>query len=413
LRHTHGVEVLPVAEQTSDDVPTEPGVTTGDTTFEAHHRHTFEVRADGLGETDVVMGHRHLVERIGEGPEAAIQIGPEIGMLQARVPKRGTLRYLDRSGKPGKGLNVGNEWMYRSYIEGGTLAAGVWTFDGITAERYPDGLDLELNLSVFRTHKGNIERGIRGSIFIRNPDPSGKMVSSEEFPFVAKEYVVDKQFIPRKLKAKDRQEVLHDVDLFEDLATNGQIEIHIQCSDSGQYFGMAPADLYILESEASFGWNFIKGYIGIWLQLVLVTTFGVMFSTFLSGAVAMLATLASIVVGYFSEFVFGVATGEVMGGGPIESMIRIVTQENVQSPLELPEIAVRIVKGFDIAFMHFMQVAAQVMPNYESFNTAGWVAYGYNVEPGLLTMHVLRTLTYFVMVSIVGYFFLKTREVAA
>ena len=85
---------------------------------------------------------------------------------------------------------------------------------------------------------------------------------------------------------------MRDVDVFEDLAAEGRLEIWIQCSDSGQYFGMAPADVYILEADAPFWWNFVKGYMGIWLQMLLVTTFGVMFSTFLSGAVAMMATLS-------------------------------------------------------------------------------------------------------------------------
>ena len=39
----------------------------------------------------------------------------------------------------------------------------------MTPGRYPDGFELELNIRVFRTFTGDIERGIRGSIFIKNP----------------------------------------------------------------------------------------------------------------------------------------------------------------------------------------------------------------------------------------------------
>ena len=41
-------------------------------------------------------------------------------------------------------MSVGAEWTYRSYIEGGKLAAAVWTSDGIDQADYPDGLPLEM-----------------------------------------------------------------------------------------------------------------------------------------------------------------------------------------------------------------------------------------------------------------------------
>ena len=46
--------------------------------------------------------------------------------------------------------------------------------------------------------------------------------------------------------------------------------------------------------DASFALSFAKGFIGIWLQMLMVTGLGVMFSTFLNGSVAMLATLAEL-----------------------------------------------------------------------------------------------------------------------
>ena len=48
--------------------------------------------------------------------------------------------------------------------------------------------------------------------------------------------------------------------------------------------------------------NFIKGYLGIWLQMLLVIVLGVMFSTFLSGPVAMLATIGALLGGFFNDY---------------------------------------------------------------------------------------------------------------
>jgi hypothetical protein len=97
---------------------------------------------------------------------------------------------------------------------------------------------------------------------------------------------------------------LQDVDLFQDLVDQqGQMEIWIGCSEGSQYFGMAQPDVYIRGREGSFAWNFTKAYLGIWLQMVIITFFGVMFSTFLTGSVAMFATAIVYTIGLFKEFV--------------------------------------------------------------------------------------------------------------
>src|SRR6185295_16830158 len=105
--------------------------------------------------------------------------------------------------------------------------------------------------------------------------------------------------------------------------------------------------------DASFTVNFIKSYMAIWLQMVLVTAFGVMFSTFLSGAVAMMATAAALVLGFFTQFVLDVARGTIQGGGPVESLVRILKQQNVTLELE-PGLTKDVVQAMDGVFMFFM-----------------------------------------------------------
>jgi len=53
------------------------------------------------------------------------------------------------------------------------------------------------------------------------------------------------------------------------------------------------------------------------------------------------------------------------------------------------------------------------LPDYGAFSMTEWVASGFNIDSSLLVMHLLRALTYFFFVTLIGYFFLKTREVAA
>jgi hypothetical protein len=419
MHHEHRVESAPgVAAQ---DVGS-TGPSAGQTTFDSYHRHTFDVAADGIGETNVVMGHKHEVRRIGTGDQATYEMGPPIGSLQARNPIYGNLGFLDRSGQPSTtGINVGHEWLYRSYVEGGTLGAAIWKFDGITANRFPNGFDLEMNLRAFRTHKGNIERGVRGVLFLQNPNPNAPIKRSEDIPFVVKEFTTDRKPIAAEMRVITRENAVQDGNVFESLCDNGQVEVHIICADPGQYLGMAKPDLYILDQSTPFWINFIKGYVGIWLQMVLVTTFGVMFSTFLSAPVAMMATISSIVVGYFGEFIAGVTQSTVtpdsltavQGGGPLESLIRIIFQLNLQVDPEIGNIPFQIVRAIDFGFMHLLSLITVILPNYVSFSTAEYVANGFNIDAGTMTILILKTLAYFVVVSLVGFFFLKTRELAA
>ena len=221
----------------------------------------------------------------------------------------------DRDGKPSKGINVGNEWEYRGYIEGGTpgvqtKAHAVWTFSGITKEKYPNGLPLELNLRVFRTYKGDIERGVLGELVIRNPNPDAPVKRSGPIVFESKEFVADRRVIPRELNSEIGGAAgAGKVDLFSDLVDNGEVEVELRCVDPAQYFGVAEPDVYLRPGDASFELNFAKAYLSIWLQMLLVTGFGVTFSTFLSGPVALMASISAIVLGFFGQFVRDIADG--------------------------------------------------------------------------------------------------------
>ena len=74
------------------------------------------------------------------GGETVYEVGGPEGLLRARVPYYGKLRYLDRKGVDvAKGISVGSEWTYRSFIEGGTPAAAIWTFQRHQRKQLPQG----------------------------------------------------------------------------------------------------------------------------------------------------------------------------------------------------------------------------------------------------------------------------------
>jgi hypothetical protein len=414
LDHEHRV-----AEESIQEKRNAQGVLEGytaETTLNSHHRHKIELDLDGIGQTDVQMGHWHEVNAVigPNGPEQ-FEIGSHQGQLLARVPvySRGAkpVRFLDRNGQPGEAISVGDEWAYRGYIEGGSGARAIWTFQDVNESRFPEGLPLEMTLGIFRTHKGDIEQVVRGELELVNPETGYR---SESISFRPMEFEIYHLDVPRSLRVVDpATQLARDGDLFEDLVTqDGQMEVWIRCAEPGQYYGAARPDVYLLAAERSFFLNFVKGYTSIWLQMLVVVCFGVMFSAFLTGAVAMMATLASIVLGFFTQFVIDVARGTVMGGGPIESFYRLITQKNVAIDLE-EGVGTTVIKWIDVALMFVMQSAAAILPDYSRFGTARYVAYGFNIDANLLAEHIATCLAYVLTVTIAGYFFLKSREIAA
>ena len=414
LNHTHELDPTTIVSAEGEDgAVIQRGVTTAD----AYHSHPLTVDSDGAGQTDIVMGHWHEARREGEGPDAKYTVGSPQDMLQARVAQYGRLRFLGRTGKSReRAYNVGKEWAYRSYIEGGTKSAAIWTFKGVTAARYPEGLPLELNIRVFRTHKGDMEKGIVGLLRLRNPDPAAN-VESETFTFTAKEFVIDNIFIDRKLRAQKSDGTLREIDLFDDLVDDtGSIEIIVQCAEPAQYYGMAEGDVYLRARDSSFFLNFLKGHVAIWLQMFLVICFGVMFSTFLSGIIAMVATVATVVIGHTVEFIMDLADGVAPGGGTLESSFRIVRQMNVSAEID-SNVGIQIVQATDVVSSNMVRFVANLVPNYKDLSRAiaeyGPLVNGFDISNTMLARQCVTTMGYALIAILIGYFFLKTREIAA
>jgi len=454
LAHTHSLaaeNLRPVTQVHLAPGAAQPMV--GETDKVHGHKHT--VRIDSAGNARVEPKRRHwheiFVEQTAGGTK--YRIGPEQGSLRARVPIYGKLSFRDREGFDAKeGISVGYEWTYRSYIQGGSPAAAIWTFERLRPEMFRDHVPVELNLEVFRTHKGNMERQVLGSLGVRNPDTglfvsvtnfqSNEFLSDEEraiqplsIPLLmVRKKVAGIDVIQRKSKtpeggvalspndphrlkeAQDLRSQLKEedaVDLFRDVVTrDGRMEIWVQCVEPGQYFGAAQADLYLPAPDASFMLNFlVKGYLGIWLQMLLVIGFGVMFSTFLSGPVAMIATIGALVGGLFKPFMVKLATGEQIGGGPIEALIRLVQQQNLVSELA-PTLGAEVAQSLDVVYRVGLRGMAAVLPSFGDFSYANFVADGFNIGANTLLVHGVEALAYFVPVFVAGYLFMKMREVA-
>ncbi len=76
--------------------------------------------------------------------------------------------------------------------------------------------------------------------------------------------------------------------------------------------------------------------------------------------------------------------------------------------------ACRIVQFLDNILLTIMHVLSAVLPDFSGLGRASeYVAYNFNFYDQLLARQCLTTFIYVTAIAIVGYFFLRTREIAA
>ena len=301
----------------------------GRTTSSHGHRHEVRWMPTATGKTDTKNGHWHNVTARGsEGDKTFYTLSAPKECLSHAC--RSTASCSSKTA-PAGGSIAGS-----ASARNGSIAAlsredrrrpRFGPFRTSRPSDFPTGLPIEMTIRVFRSHKGDINKGIAGSLMVRNPK-TGR--SSQEIH-------VHRQGRDRRLQENSRRTARSSgqkLNLFNDLVDDGDGRNEINCLERGQYFGMAMPDLYLRAADASFEINFAKAFFGIWLTMVLVISFAVMFSTFLSGPVAMLATVAILVIGCFTEDIHDLANGITQGGGPFESLVRIVKQQNMTIEME-------------------------------------------------------------------------------
>src|SRR4051795_1470174 len=130
LEHTHSVKIDTL--QNIYDAKGKVVGKKGRTTTDQQHSHEVEIYPDGSGLAKSTNEHEHEITSTEKGGEVEYHVGGPRGLLRARVPEYGKVRFTDRKGvEVAKGISVGSEWTYRSFVEGGTPMSAIWTFSGI------------------------------------------------------------------------------------------------------------------------------------------------------------------------------------------------------------------------------------------------------------------------------------------
>jgi len=250
-----------------------------------------------------------------------------------------------------------------------------------------------MTFNVYRTTKGKIGEPVYAEISVVNSATGAEY--GNIFPI--KEYYTNREVLPASILA----------------GSLGSLAIEIRCVSPTQYLGMAESDLYLLSSRGNFGLNYMKGLFGIWLQAMVLTAIGVFAGTFLSWPVALLTTIAFFVAGQLAfGFLVDFTRQAILGGGPFESLIRLVTHDNQMTELA-PTAGVVIAKTLDSLVMPVMSMLVYVVPNFQMLDVTNTVADGFAVNWPTIVSNTLLALAYALPFSIAGYFILKSREVAA
>ena len=254
-------------------------------------------------------------------------------------------------------------------------------------------IPLEMTFNVYRTTKGKLGEPVFAKLVATNP----RTGASYENVFPIREYYTNKQYLPASILAGSR----------------GDLRVEIRCLSPTQYLGMAESDLYVLAYSGDFGTNYMKGLFGVWLQAMVLSAIGVFAGTFLSWSVALLTTIAFFVAGEVAfGFLLQFTQAGLLGGGPFESLIRLLSHDNQMTELA-PTLAVITAKTLDAIVLPVMSRLVYIVPNFSALDLSDTVSNGFAVSWGVLGADLLLALAYALPFSLAGYFILKNREIAA
>jgi len=389
-------------------------------------------------------------------PEAASE------SLKAREPLYGNVLRFENTDDPEgrKGINVGREWEYRSYITrplaGQEAQTGCWDFMRLPASLGSRGeVGCEYTFDVYRTTKGDEGRDVACTFrfftwrFQRGNDAAYRKARNEAMrdPQLTadarreRESELAEQYGYYELNAQQvtdyrtqdfvlpgglfKNAVAPDPEREDELKTLGlrkiPLTVRVTCDSPTQYVGMARHDFYIrLDSgtgrseQTAFALNFFKGAFGLWLRLGLVIALCVVLSTYLNGVIALLVVSVLYVGGASRDFVQSVALGQNVGGGPLEAMVRI-SQRQVASVRmdDSGSIGEQIVSRSDDAFRWLLRRVIDLLPDVDRFELTNYVAEGFNIPWTQMGADFLLFLGYLVPWFVLAFFLMRWREIAS
>jgi hypothetical protein len=190
------------------------------------------------------------------------------------------------------------------------------------------------------------------------------------------------------------------------------LKVVVRCDSRTQYLGVAKYDLYLLDATRGFEQNFFKGAVGLWYRLCLVIAIAVTCSTYLSGVISFLTTMALYLGGMLLEHITQVARHQALGGGPGEAFLRLVGREHTSLPLDQTAI-LTVVQNTDKVAEWLLGRLVTLLPDVDRYDLSNLVAEGFNISGSQLFLTGVMLAGYLLPWLVLSYYLIRAREVAA
>jgi hypothetical protein len=377
-------------------------------------------------------------------PEAAEE------SMKARVARYGDLEFRSRKTADFTGVDVGREDSYRKYIAGHPQSSqrAIWSFADLPADFGREKfVPLEFAFDIYRTTKGEEGAGVQVTFEMVthqwdparedefNAEVQGKGLTNvrpESPKWADVDALAEKygRYVYRNQQIYDYHTVAIPVPggLFRNAAAgtpardgaiqsgapqpNRRLQVLVKCETPSQFIGAARYDLYFLESEGSFSLNYFKGAAGLWFRLVIALAISVACSTYLAGVLSFLVAMFLFVGGFFLDFIEELARGANIGGGPLESLARLIKNSTATTELD-PTPTVRALQVFDNAYRWGFRRILNVIPDVDRYGLTDYVAQGFSIGPGFLLLNFITLAAYVLPWMVAAYYLMKAREIAA
>jgi hypothetical protein len=188
--------------------------------------------------------------------------------------------------------------------------------------------------------------------------------------------------------------------------------VYVKCNTRGQLLGMAEPDLYLLEGERTFDENYFKSAVGLWCRVTLIIGLAVVCSTYLAGVISFLAACLLFLAGYFSDHIADLASGQSYVGGPFRAMNQLLRAEQPTAQADPNSALTGAIGYFDSAFAWGVRRFVNLVPDVYAYSWTGYVSEGFNIPVGGLVMNLILMAGYLLPWLILGYYLIRSREVA-
>ena len=117
--------------------------------------------------------------------------------------------------------------------------------------------------------------------------------------------------------------------------------------------------------------------------------------------------------GYAGEHLTDMASGQSFVGGPFRSMNQILNAQQATTQVDETNPLARAAEGLDQGFAWLVRRFLNVVPDVYAYSWTDFVQEGFNIPFESLVMNLVVMVGYLLPWFILGYYLMRSREVAA